>query len=68
MKTPAAEASDVRTVSYPSGDELRARFRASLERRREALAQVTDGGSGASSPSPAPKARPGRFSYAPYGT
>jgi Transglycosylase SLT domain len=55
-------------ISYPSGDELRARFRANLERRREALAQPADGGTDAGGPPQAPKVRPGRFTYAPYGS
>lgn len=52
---------------YPSTDELRTRFRASLDRRREALAQAPDSSADAGAPS-APKARSGRFTYAPYGS
>ena len=59
----------VRDPSYPSTDELRARFHASLERRREALAQASDARADIGAvPAPVPQARSGRFTYAPYGS
>ena len=61
----------VRDPSYPSTDELRARFHASLERRREALAQASDARADAGAgptPAPVPQVRSGRFTYAPYGS
>jgi len=70
-KTPTVtrETFGARDPSYPSGDELRARFHASLERRREALAQAGDGGADAGAgAAPAAKVRSGRFTYAPYGS
>ncbi len=67
---PALPAATTRAVTaddgYPSLGELRERFRASLDRRREASAASSETvvtGDGAA----APAARPGRFSYAPYG-
>jgi hypothetical protein len=70
-KAPAAAPSPLRAQDtwYPSGDELRARFHASLERRREALVQAVDSGADPGvGPAPAPKAKSGRFTYAPYGS
>jgi len=56
-------------TAYPSADELRARFRASLEHRRDAVAQAADSRADASGgPPQAANARSGRFTYAPYGS
>jgi hypothetical protein len=69
----ASPSSDVRDrgtdAAYPSADELRARFRASLEGRRDTVAQAADSGAEASAGPPVEtKTRSGRFSYAPYGS
>ena len=49
-------------TTYPSASELRARFRASLGRTREASVEPAD-----TMPGNVPAARARRFTYAPYG-
>lgn len=58
---PVAVADD---TTYPSASELRARFRASLGRTREASVEPADTAAGRAT---APAARASRFTYAPYG-